>query len=101
MDAEVDGARSDAFAGCAVASARSGATVLGADCDRDDERESGRSSRRVAGGTDLSRWSAQEIYAVANALNTRPRKTLGWMTPAEALNEYLKSSQQPSVATTG
>jgi IS30 family transposase len=52
-------------------------------------------------GTDLSRWSAQEIHAVANALNTRPRKTLGWMTPAEVLNEYLKSSQQPSVATTG
>ena len=52
-------------------------------------------------GCDLSRWSAQEIHAVANALNTRPRKTLGWRTPAEALNEYLKSSQQPSVATTG
>ena len=52
-------------------------------------------------GTDLSRWSAQDIHAVANALNTRPRKTLGWMTPAEALNKYLKSSQQPSVATTG
>ena len=52
-------------------------------------------------GTDLSRWSSQEIHAVANALNTRPRKTLDWRTPAEALNEYLKSSQQPSVATTG
>lgn len=52
-------------------------------------------------GTDLSRWSAPEIHAVANALNTRPRKTLGWMTPAEALNKYLKSSQQASVATTG
>jgi len=50
VDAEVDGARSDAFAGCAVASARSGATVLGADCDRDDEREGSRSGRRVAGG---------------------------------------------------
>ena len=52
-------------------------------------------------GIDLSRWSAQEIHAVANALNTRPRKTLGWRTPAEVLNEYLKSSQHPSVATTG
>ena len=52
-------------------------------------------------GTDLSRWSAQMIYVVANALNTRPRKTLGWMTPAEAFNEYPKSSQHPSVATTG
>jgi IS30 family transposase len=52
-------------------------------------------------GTDLSRWSEQEIQAVAHTLNTRPRKTLGWKTPAEALNEYLKSLQQPSVATTG
>jgi IS30 family transposase len=52
-------------------------------------------------GLDLSRWSAREIQAVANALNTRPRKTLGWKTPAEARDEYLKSVQQSSVATTG
>ncbi|CAB3774941.1 hypothetical protein LMG29542_08323 [Paraburkholderia humisilvae] len=52
-------------------------------------------------GTDLSRWSAREIQAVANALNTRPRETLGWKTPAEALDEYLKSVQQSGVATTG
>ncbi|ACA93356.1 MULTISPECIES: IS30 family transposase [Burkholderia cepacia complex] len=52
-------------------------------------------------GTDLSRWSAQEIQAVAHTLNTRPRKTLGWKTPAEALNEHLKSAQQSRVATTG
>jgi len=51
--------------------------------------------------TDLSRWSEQEIQAVAQTLNTRPRKTLGWTTPAEALNEFLKSVQQPIVATTG
>jgi IS30 family transposase len=52
-------------------------------------------------GTDLARWSAEEIEAVAAALNSRPRKTLDWKTPAEALNEYLQSSQQTSVATTG
>jgi IS30 family transposase len=52
-------------------------------------------------GTDLSRWSAREIQAVAFTLNTRPRKTLGWKTPAEALSEHMKSIQQPSVATTG
>lgn len=52
-------------------------------------------------GTDLSRWTAQEIQAVAHALNNRPRKTLGWKTPTEVLNEYLKSVQQPGVATTG
>ena len=52
-------------------------------------------------GTDLSRWTAEEIHAVANALNSRPRKTLGWRTSAEALNEHLRSLQQPGVATTG
>ncbi|HEX2300543.1 MAG TPA: IS30 family transposase [Streptomyces sp.] len=52
-------------------------------------------------GTDLSRWSAQEIQAVATSLNHRPRKTLAWRTPAEALDEHLKSLQQVGVATTG
>ncbi len=51
-------------------------------------------------GTDLSRWTAEEIEAVAAALNTRPRKTLGWKTPAEALDEHLLSVQQAGVATT-
>jgi IS30 family transposase len=51
-------------------------------------------------GTDLSRWDAEEIKAVAAALNSRPRKTLGWRTPAEALDEHLRSLQQAGVATT-
>ena len=51
-------------------------------------------------GTDLSRWSADEIEAVAAALNSRPRRILGWKTPAEALDEHLRSIQQASVATT-
>jgi IS30 family transposase len=51
-------------------------------------------------GTDLSRWSAEEIEAVAHTLNSRPRKTLAWKTPAEALDELLRSHQQGSVATT-
>jgi len=33
-----------------------------------------------------------DLAAVAAALNTRPRKTLGWRTPAEALNEYLTTT---------
>jgi IS30 family transposase len=40
-------------------------------------------------GTDLSQHSADDLAAVALTLNTRPRKTLGWRTPAEALNDFL------------
>jgi len=51
-------------------------------------------------GTDLSKHSAGDLAAVAAALNSRPRKTLGWRTPAEALDELLRFDQQSSVATT-
>ena len=43
-------------------------------------------------GTDLARHSRGELDAVALALNTRPRKTLGWRTPAEALDQLLRSA---------
>lgn len=54
-------------------------------------------------GADLSVYSADEISAVAAALNGRPRKTLGWKTPAEALDELLSQvkRKQTGVATTG
>ena len=52
-------------------------------------------------GTDLSAHDAEDLEAVALALNTRPRKTLGWKTPAETLDEFLQVRHTPSVATTG
>jgi IS30 family transposase len=41
-------------------------------------------------GTDLSQHSAEDIAAVAAALNARPRKTLDWRTPAEVLDQFLR-----------
>jgi IS30 family transposase len=51
-------------------------------------------------GTDLSTHSVTDLTAVALALNTRPRKTLGWKTPAEALDQFLQSAHITTVATT-
>lgn len=43
-------------------------------------------------GTDLARHSRNDLDAVALTLNGRPRKTLGWRTPAEALDDLLRSA---------
>jgi transposase, IS30 family len=40
-------------------------------------------------GTDLSVHDRGELDRVAAQLNSRPRKTLGWKTPAQALQEVL------------
>jgi IS30 family transposase len=50
-------------------------------------------------GTDLTKHTREDIEAVAAALNSRPRKTLNWKTPAEALDDHLRSSEQGRVAT--
>ncbi len=50
-------------------------------------------------GTDLSTHGVDELAAVAATLNSRPRKTLGWKTPAESLNDHLLSHHEAGVAT--
>ena len=50
-------------------------------------------------GTDLSVHRADDLAAVATTLNSRPRKALGWKTPAEALDHYLRAAKR-YVATT-
>jgi len=52
-------------------------------------------------GTDLSRWALDDLLAVQAAINSRPRKVLGWRTPAEVLDEKLQSLHPAGVARTG
>lgn len=53
-------------------------------------------------GSDLSIYPADYLDYVAMQMNSRPRKTLSWRTPAEALDALLSQpSNPPGVALTG
>ena len=52
-------------------------------------------------GTDLSGYQPDYLEYVSAEMNQRPRKTLAWQTPGEALSQLLsQTSQSDSVATT-
>jgi IS30 family transposase len=55
---------------------------------------SGRTSPREP----TSRESNEDIKAVAHALISRASKVLGWKTPAEAIDEHLRSAERACVA---
>jgi transposase, IS30 family len=56
-----------------------------------NENTSGLLRQYFPKGTDLPVHSAEHLAAVADELNGRPRKTLGWQTPAQAMAEFLDS----------
>ena len=51
-------------------------------------------------GTDLSVHTPERLLEVATELNARPRKTLGGITPAQAMQRLLSNPEMPVVATT-
>ncbi|TDD31984.1 IS30 family transposase [Saccharopolyspora elongata] len=46
-------------------------------------------------GTDLRPYTQEDLDAIAHELNTRPRQTLGWMTPSHALAQALGVAPTP------
>ena len=54
-----------------------------------NENTSGLLRQYFPKGTSLAGHAPEHLAAVADELNGRPRKTLGWKTPAEALAEVL------------
>jgi transposase InsO family protein len=58
-------------------------------------------SRRILGWrVATSKQTPLVTDALHQALTTRPRKILGWRTPAEVFEEQLRSLPQTGVATT-
>ncbi|MGV0750941.1 IS30 family transposase, partial [Mycolicibacter minnesotensis] len=56
-----------------------------------NENTNGLLRQWFAKGTDLSVFPADYLDYVAAKLNSRPRQTLGWKTPAEALDQLLSN----------
>jgi IS30 family transposase len=57
-----------------------------------NENTNGLARQYFPKGTDLSVYSPEDLQAVADSLNGRPRETLNWATPTEALASFFAST---------
>jgi len=49
-------------------------------------------------GTDLSGYSQDQLDAIADEMNNRPRKTLGWESPITVYRQWLAKFEQPTAS---
>jgi transposase, IS30 family len=61
-----------------------------------NENTNGLLRQYFAKGTELSVFPADYLDYVSSKLNRRPRHTLDWKTPAEALDELLSNPSTPT-----
>ncbi len=54
-----------------------------------NENTNGPLRQYLSKSTDLSQCTQRELDAIARSLNTRPRQTLGWMTPSKAFADAV------------
>jgi IS30 family transposase len=54
-----------------------------------NENTNGLLRRYIPKGTNLASHSAEDLARIQLGLNGRPRKTLGYQTPSERLNELI------------
>ena len=47
-------------------------------------------------GMDLSGYSQEQLDAIADLMNGRPRKTLDWCTPHEIYSAWLATLEEPT-----